>query len=266
MIWFFGLIGLVLGGIVGGVGGGIGFGLIGLFVGFIVRANDQSKTSQQTNTATEQSVGTSEAPAAAPSSSEYRQPSSDVDDLVLIQQRLDRLEQHLGLAPLTAEGGRTSIAARVEALTESVEADAPMPAPLAAVAALSASGDRLEVDGPQPTSTWRELEVAADELFESPANQTPPADADLSATTQPSAQQDAAHLQPADADPPPKEADAPVWAEAAVPPPSEPSPISRFFGRLIEGNIVAKIGVVVLFFGIGFMFKLAYEDGLFRPG
>ena len=35
--------------------------------------------------------------------------------------------------------------------------------------------------------------------------------------------------------------------------------------RLLEGNIVAKLGVVILFFGVGFLLKLAYDKGMFPP-
>lgn len=45
---------------------------------------------------------------------------------------------------------------------------------------------------------------------------------------------------------------------AAVP---EPSLIARLF----SGNIVAKVGVVVLFIGVGFLLKLAYDRGLMPP-
>jgi uncharacterized membrane protein len=35
--------------------------------------------------------------------------------------------------------------------------------------------------------------------------------------------------------------------------------------RLLEGNLVAKIGVVILFFGVAFLLKYAYDRGLFPP-
>ena len=35
--------------------------------------------------------------------------------------------------------------------------------------------------------------------------------------------------------------------------------------RLLEGNIVAKLGVVILFFGVGFLLKFAYDRGMFPP-
>lgn len=40
----------------------------------------------------------------------------------------------------------------------------------------------------------------------------------------------------------------------------------RLIERLLEGNVVAKIGVIVLFFGVGFLLKFAYDRGMFPPG
>lgn len=63
-------------------------------------------------------------------------------------------------------------------------------------------------------------------------------------------------------------------AEEHVPAPSseEPAPIAAdtvtapsLFSRLVSGNIVAKVGVVILFFGVGFLLKFAYDYGLLPP-
>ena len=46
--------------------------------------------------------------------------------------------------------------------------------------------------------------------------------------------------------------------------PAEPAPETgpSWLQRLVSGNIVAKIGVVILFFGIGFLLKYAYDHAL----
>jgi len=44
-----------------------------------------------------------------------------------------------------------------------------------------------------------------------------------------------------------------------------PAPRPGLFARLISGNLVAKIGGVVLFFGVGFLLKFAYDRGLMPP-
>jgi uncharacterized membrane protein len=59
-------------------------------------------------------------------------------------------------------------------------------------------------------------------------------------------------------------------AERATPAPEPPatseSPgqptVGSWWQRVIRGNIVAKVGVVVLFFGVGFLLKFAYDHGL----
>lgn len=43
--------------------------------------------------------------------------------------------------------------------------------------------------------------------------------------------------------------------------PAEPSLLSR----LLAGNIVAKVGAIVLFFGVGFLLKFAYDRGMMPP-
>jgi uncharacterized membrane protein len=43
--------------------------------------------------------------------------------------------------------------------------------------------------------------------------------------------------------------------------PAEPS----LFSRLLAGNIVAKVGAIVLFFGVGFLLKFAYDRGIMPP-
>ncbi len=57
-----------------------------------------------------------------------------------------------------------------------------------------------------------------------------------------------------------------------TPPSTPPPPVSppadegpNFFERMLSGNIVAKIGVIILFFGVGFLLKLAYDRGMFPP-
>ena len=45
---------------------------------------------------------------------------------------------------------------------------------------------------------------------------------------------------------------------------SADAPLS-FLQRLVGGNIVAKVGVVILFFGVGFLLKFAYDHGVLPP-
>ncbi|HSH07929.1 MAG TPA: DUF2339 domain-containing protein [Burkholderiales bacterium] len=55
----------------------------------------------------------------------------------------------------------------------------------------------------------------------------------------------------------------PGTQEAAAPQATAEQP--GLFARLISGNLVAKVGAVVLFFGVGFLLKFAYDRGLMPP-
>ncbi|MFN0318483.1 MAG: DUF2339 domain-containing protein, partial [Burkholderiales bacterium] len=50
----------------------------------------------------------------------------------------------------------------------------------------------------------------------------------------------------------------------AQPPAREPAGPS-LFSRLVSGNIVAKAGAIILFFGVGFLLKFAYDHSMFPP-
>jgi uncharacterized membrane protein len=56
--------------------------------------------------------------------------------------------------------------------------------------------------------------------------------------------------------------------ESAIPPAPQrtvPTPQNGLFARLISGNLVAKVGAIVLFCGVGFLLKFAYDRGLMPP-
>lgn len=70
----------------------------------------------------------------------------------------------------------------------------------------------------------------------------------------------------------PPVAPAPADRQSEVPPeppapavPAAPSVLSLWWKRLIGGNIVAKIGVIILFFGVSFLLKYAYDHALLPP-
>ena len=65
----------------------------------------------------------------------------------------------------------------------------------------------------------------------------------------------------------PQAADAPVQkaalaANVNVAPPIDTVSPANFWQRLLAGNIVAKVGALVLFFGVGFLLKYAYEHAV----
>jgi len=51
----------------------------------------------------------------------------------------------------------------------------------------------------------------------------------------------------------------PVYAEPVSSQPVEPSPLDRAWTWLTGGNALVRVGVVVLFFGVAFLLKYAYE-------
>lgn len=52
---------------------------------------------------------------------------------------------------------------------------------------------------------------------------------------------------------------------ADAPPAEWPTHGPRWWERLFAGNLVAKVGVIVLFFGVGFLLKYAYDHALLPP-
>src|SRR5882672_6965032 len=47
--------------------------------------------------------------------------------------------------------------------------------------------------------------------------------------------------------------------------PAEPSFLSKVLSKAFSGNIVAKVGAIILFFGVGFLLKFAYDRNMISP-
>jgi uncharacterized membrane protein len=47
--------------------------------------------------------------------------------------------------------------------------------------------------------------------------------------------------------------------------PAEPSFLAKLLSKFFSGNIVAKVGAIVLFFGVGFLLKFAYDRDMISP-
>ena len=47
--------------------------------------------------------------------------------------------------------------------------------------------------------------------------------------------------------------------------PAEPPYLSTLLSKVFSGNIVAKVGAIILFFGVGFLLKFAYDRGMISP-
>ena len=77
---------------------------------------------------------------------------------------------------------------------------------------------------------------------------------------------ESASVAPASHDMPMSEIPGTTKLPASAEPPAPVAPVMVAPGiveRLLEGNIVAKLGVVILFFGVGFLLKFAYDRGMF---
>ena len=156
------------------------------------------------------------------------------------QRRLARLEQNAGLAPTTATPAADmqpapdlSTAAPIAASAASISASAAMtPAPAAGPAEFTTPIQSAAI-APAVEPPVRVLETVPD--------------TQVDASPEIASAANSAGSEPATA--------APV---------AEPASLG-WFARLIEGNIVAKLGVVILFFGVGFLLKFAYDRGMFPP-
>jgi uncharacterized membrane protein len=114
-----------------------------------------------------------------------------------------------------------------------------------------------------------EAEIAAFRLSERPQivpARVKPAPPRIESTAPPKPQPAPA----AAAAPPPKPVALPPAPPPPPPPPKRPATPAApreptFIYRLVTENIVAKVGAIVLFFGVGFLLKYAYDRGMMPP-
>ena len=228
-MWFWGtVLGMFAGAGMFGWAGAYWGALIGLFAGLWLSRPDKATA------------------AAVKSSESEKQIASIQHALTEIRARLDRLEGRaavtIGDVPVASTEVPSSIGG------EAIEA-----APAPAVSATG--GPAAQITGAPPAMIAAIASVARAEEFSG-------ADA-IFAPTQV-------------ATPAPSPASSPASSPIVPIPPSSssrPTPTNEvapagpgLIERMLEGNIVAKLGVVILFFGVGFLLKFAYDHGLFPPG
>ena len=226
-MWFWGfLLGMFAGAAMFGWGGAFAGAMIGLFAGLVVSKPHKS-------------------PGIATNSIEIeRRLASMQKGLEEIRGRLDRLER--GEAAPQALAGSNQPLQKNESPPEVSITSAPPPLvpepPIAARIATDATLNVIEPDGTPPRRAIDEISMSPPTLPDpSPSLPTP------AGVETPS--------------PPPLAAtDTPLPKSGHTP--DGPG----FVERMLEGNIVAKLGVVILFFGVGFLLKFAYDHGLFPPG
>jgi uncharacterized membrane protein len=274
-MWMLGaLLGLIVGGMVGGVWVSIACGIIGIFggVGFDRLTQKGDKSGGEVST---KSSGGNENPP--------RDVKGKIDHIYQslghIHQRLERLEN--SAQPIQAREARFA----EPPLPPPVPAPAPTPTPATAAAPVL-SPVPTPAPAPAPAATVLTPEV----------NASAPATAKLADTLHsvPEPLRSSPTLRPKE--PSTQDATQGIPAEASAPVPPEPSVLSapsvppakaasappapggraqapqtaaddapNFIDRLLSGNIIAKLGVVLLFFGVGFLLKFAYDRGVFPP-
>jgi uncharacterized membrane protein len=256
------LLGIVIGFIVGaialnGVGGGVAGGLVGFIIALAIRTNAQTKERTEALRTAEAGAAASGrnmavpgtgkvAGAAAPAAHDARTgmdaasmvPGDDPPVTRAILQRLEAIDRRLERLETKLEW-RTWVAPAAAANAVAT------PAPTAAPATSGLSIGELPAPAVQPESLLPAMpSTTGPSLTEAPSPHAEAAPTDVRQTPRP------ATAVPA-SPPPPSRADVP-----APPPAVAPNPLWAWF---TGGNALTRIGVVVLFFGVGFLLKYFAE-------
>ena len=231
MAWILGLVGLVFGGMLGGFWGAAVLCAAGAWLGNWINRNDGDRSRQDAADPT---------PPPPAQAAGDRPPLDDFDSLreevLALRKRVDLLEKRRSVPEPVAEAPAPRQAVRAAAVPVQEINSAPLTPPTAAPVVAPTPAP---VPPPSPAPTPVPKPVAQ-------ASSTPVPPAPPLARPQP-------RVEPG---PQPRQE-----KPKAPPMPAEPS----FIARLFSGNIVAKVGVVVLFFGVGFLLKFAYDRDMFPP-
>ncbi|MBL8523273.1 MAG: DUF2339 domain-containing protein, partial [Betaproteobacteria bacterium] len=231
-MWFWGaVLGLFAGATIGGWDGALWGAVIGWMAGLLLSRKGSNATADVKTSQLEQRLAATQ---------------RTLED---VQRRLARLEKDSGMSSVPAPAAET---APQRQATE------------------SPAGSNVVVETP-PTSAMQE--VVPNSVFDKPkamaAAHVEPVDALEPVTTAEAAQPAKADTPKPASSPSVLAANRPASASIQRPPPKPPEPAAPqgpgFIERQLEGNILAKLGVVILFFGVGFLLKFAYERGMFPP-
>ncbi|MCC7485330.1 MAG: DUF2339 domain-containing protein [Burkholderiales bacterium] len=177
--------------------------------------------------------------------------SSVTNDLSLVRERLANLIVRLAI-----------VEQQVIHLARLVEGPPPPPKPGPPVPESLHSSDSAAPATPAASPIETAPAVAA-----TPRNATPPNEPEAERGVKLDWKEDIAEV-PAKEEPatevPPRTIVQGSCPESAASSPVQPF-MPSFLERLVSGNIVAKVGAVVLFFGVGFLLKYAYDRSLFPP-
>ncbi len=231
-MWFWGsILGLFAGASIGGWSGAFWGAIIGWIAGLLLGRKGSDAEAQVKNSALEQRLAATQ---------------KALED---VQRRLARLEKNAEGAGVRIEPAASSAEQKIAAQPESSEA--------VTVAATSNIVVAAAIT-PPPVPVEEIAEAAAT----APAMATSVAKADIEPPAEISSQSEAPAVAARSSAPSTLAAN----RQPSKAPPPTPEPAGPgFIERMLEGNIVAKLGVVILFFGVGFLLKFAYDRGMFPP-
>jgi len=236
MAILFGLIGMFFGGMIGGFWGALVFGTLCAVLGSVIKSikGDQPEGLTPMHGQSRQST-----PKFASSASELEDPAALRAHVWALTREVADLETEVKRLRKQVEAGPTPAQTATE--MPAVES-APIAAPEIAVDEAVAPGIAEPVPAEPPTPPVVEPAPSA------AAAPEPAPEQQAEAWGRPVA------IQPE-----------PIRISAKSAPDEIAAPTPSFLSRLLAGNIVAKVGVIILFFGVGFLLKFAYDRGLMPP-
>lgn len=242
MTFAFVLIGFVFGVVVGNFFVGLLFGAAGWVLARWIR-KDHAATEAAT---AEAMKGSASGPTpTAPS------PEPELEDFVALRDYVRSLSRRVA-----------HLEARLEPASQAPVAVPPSTAAQAAPDAAPAVAPEVPAEPVPMPAPQPELVRAAEPRF-APASPEPAlAAASAPATSAPAAPAAAQEEPPQDQVEPAREE---YLGEPAPRPAAAGSALPALLNRLVTENIVAKVGVIVLFIGVGFLLKFAYDRGMMPP-
>jgi uncharacterized membrane protein len=237
----FGVIGLFIGGLIGSWPGAITFGIIGLVIGALVTSRNRGQRD-----ALVPMHGQSGA-----SGARFANRESALEDPAALRSHVWALTREV--AELETEVKR--LRGLIEAAPPATAAAAP-PAADAPLPAATVEPTLEATPIPDEAAVAVPLAPAAGEPMQAAPESVPAPSMPESAAEPAAAWGRAVQALP-------EPVRAAVKLETAEP--DSPAPEPSFLSRLLAGNIVAKLGVVILFFGVGFLLKFAYDYGMMPP-
>lgn len=235
MAILFGIIGMFFGGLIGGWWGALIFGALSGVLGALIKSKQVDRHEDLTPMH-------GQSPAAAP---RFASRASELEDPAALRAHVWALTREVADLDMEVKRLRSLVGAAPSPATNDTLSPATVAPPPAEVAPAPAVEPPLveSISSPAPEP------VASEAIFVEPAKKPVPRETEESwgrpVQAIPETVRAAARTEPAE----------PVAAA------TQPSILSR----LLAGNIVAKVGVIILFFGVGFLLKFAYDHGKMPP-